>query len=404
MRATRVLRTSLGALARNRLRTFFMMLGSFVGVAALTVILAIGRGTEREVVGRMERMLGGSTMMIRAGGHRSVGIAQASMPMTMKLEDLRALEQEVASVERTDPMIMTPAREVIHGNRARSVPVTGHSENAELVWNRSVTRGAYFTSAEVASAARVALVGPVVARELFAGADPIGEQIRIGAVPFEVIGVLQPAGIDPHGIDLDDMIIIPVTTMMRRVLNIDYILSAKIALTPGTDMDLAVLEVGDVLRRRHGIGPDQMDDFAIFTPVQAQQAVASTTRVFTLFLPLVAGVSILIGALVVANLMLVNVSERRAEIGLRKAIGARARDIRLQFMIEAAAVTSLGGVAALAFGVVVLQILARVRGTPAAMPWSVALLGLAAAVAVGVVSGVVPARRAAALDPVQTLR
>jgi putative ABC transport system permease protein len=267
-----------------------------------------------------------------------------------------------------------------------------------------VTRGAYFTAADVASAARVALVGEVVARDLFQGRDPVGEQIRIGTVPFQVIGVLAPFGIDPHGLDKDNEIIVPISTLMRRVRNVEYIAGAKLLLTAGTDLDAAAVTARDILRRRHGIGPGQEDDFSLHTPVQVQQMVRSSNRVFTLFLPLIAGLAILVGGIVVANLMFMTVHDRRAEIGLRKAVGARARDIRLQFLTEAAAVTGLAGVLALAASMGMLGLLGHLSGTPSRMQWETALLGLGIAVAVGIIAGVAPARRAADLDPIQTLR
>jgi putative ABC transport system permease protein len=301
-------------------------------------------------------------------------------------------------------MLMATSREVVYGGRSARIGVVGHSEAAEVVWDRSVTRGAYFTAADVATANRVALVGEVVARDLFAGIDPIGEQIRIGAVPFQVIGVLAHEGIDPHGIDKDNEIIIPISTMMRRVLNVDYVQGAKLLLQTDTDLDRAVLEIADILRERHALGPDQPDDFHMFTPVQAEQRVRSANRVFTVLLPLIAAASIVVGAIVVANLMLLTVHERRAEIGLRRAVGARDRDIRLQFLTESAAVTGLGGVFAVLAASAVLRVLAHVLGTPPGLPWTTALAGVAIATAVGIVAGVAPARRAARLDPVQTLR
>ena len=402
-RVTRVLGNSVRSLGRNRLRTFFMMLGTFVGVCALTVILAIGRGTRAEVMRRVNQMLGGSTMFLRAGGGQMRAGAHGRPTNTLTLADLRAVQTAIKSIEYIDPLFMASAEAVVNG-KSRRLRISGHSETAEIVWNRSVTRGAYFSAADVAGAARVALIGEVAARELFPGRDPIGEQIRVGTVPLQVVGVLEHAGIDPHGIDQDDEIIIPITTMMRRVLNVDYVFGAKILFESDTDLEAARLDVAQVMRKRHSIGPGQEDDFSMFTPTQIQERVQSTSRVFTLFLPLAAAISIAIGGLVVANLMLMSVQDRRAEIGLRKAIGARPRDIGLQFLAESAAVTALGGVFALAFGFVLLQVLAHAIGTPRALQWSTALLGFACAVTVGIIAGVAPARRAARLDPVHTLR
>jgi putative ABC transport system permease protein len=356
------------------------------------------------VLDRFARFLSGSSILLRAGGGQSRGGAhEGGTTTTLTLQDIAAVQAAVPAVTVADPMIST-ARDVGYGGRSSRVQIEGHSQDAELAWNRPATRGAYFTKSEVDEAARVALLGETVVRDLFEGRDPVGEQIRIGTVPFRVIGVLDRAGLDPHGIDRDAAILIPVTTIMRRVLNVDYITNAKLLVAPDADLDNAVLEVGDVLRQRHAIGPADYDDFAMFTPVQVTEMVKSTNRVFTLFLPLVAAVSILVGGLVVANLMLMNVNERRTEIGLRMAVGARARDIRTQFLIESAAVTGLGGVLALAVGYGILRFIAMHRGSASTMPWSTALLGLGVALAVGILSGVMPARRAAALDPVRTLQ
>ncbi|MGH7554700.1 MAG: ABC transporter permease, partial [Longimicrobiales bacterium] len=254
-RAARVLANSVRGMTRNRVRTFFMMLGTFVGVCALTVMMAIGRGTQQDMMEKVGRMLGGSSVYLRAGGSRMVGGAHTGGPTTtLTLEDVRAIDDDLEQVELADPMFSSGRREVVYGSMTRPIRIEGHSEAAELVSNRSVTRGAYFTRSDVVSASRVALVGEVVVRELFAGRDPIGEQIRIGTIPFQVVGVLEPIGIDPHGIDKDSEIIIPITTMMRRLLNVDYIMAAHLALTRGSDVGATVLEIEAILRKRHALG------------------------------------------------------------------------------------------------------------------------------------------------------
>src|SRR5262249_54415110 len=228
-------------------------------------------------------------------------------------------------IEAIDPLYLAAA-DVVYAGGNRRIRVSGHAETAEFLWNRPVTSGAWFTAADVASAARVALVGEVVVKELFGRRDPLGEQIRVGTVPLQVIGVLAHAGIDPHGLDQDNEIIIPITTMMRRVVEVDKVVGAKLGVRAGADIDNTVLQITDVMRERHSIGPNQEDDFGMFTPTQVQERAKSMNRVFTLFLPLAAAVSIIIGGLVVANLMLMNVQERKAEIGLRKAVGAQPGD------------------------------------------------------------------------------
>ncbi|MGH7472291.1 MAG: ABC transporter permease, partial [Longimicrobiales bacterium] len=358
-----------------------------------------------DVMARVNRMLSGYSIYLRSGGGRRVGNAHMGGPSTtLTLDDVRAIDRELKNVVLADPIQFGGTREVVYGNTSRPIRVEGHSEAARIMWNRSVTSGEYFTARDVASAARVALVGEVVVRELFGGRDPIGELIRMGTVPFRVVGVLEPAGVDPHGINKDNEIIVPITTLMQRVLNVDYILAAKLGLQPGANIDATVTEITEVLRRRHALGPDQFNDFAMFTPRQVQQAVESANRVFTLFLPLAAALSILVGGLVVANLMLLTVNDRRAEIGLRKAMGARPRDIRLQFLVECAAITGLSGLCAVVVGYFILQGLDQVLHTPANVPWGTGGLGVAIALTVGIVAGIMPAQRAAALDPVQSLR
>jgi putative ABC transport system permease protein len=400
-----------------------MTLGTLIGVTALTVVVAYGRGTQEAVLENIGRMFSGSTILLSAGGGGMMGGPRSSGPTTtLTLEDLDAIAVAAPEVGLYDPVMMLDGRNVIFDGRSERLIIIGHSENHGAVWNRDAARGAYCSHADVETSARVAVVGETTVRELFGGADPIGEQIRIGNAPFEVIGVLSPAGVDPHGLDKDNEIHVPITTMMRRLLNIDYIVTAKFLITQGTDLDAVVVDIEDVLRERHALGPDEPNDFHMITPVQVEEAVASSNRVFTLFLPLVAAISIIVGGIVVANLMLMSVNERRAEIGLRKAVGARTRDIRTQFMIESASVTALGGVLALGVGFVVLRIIGGVSNTARGaeiesanaqtvgesislgLPWEAAALGIGAAILVGLLAGVVPARRAAELDPVQTLR
>jgi len=405
MRTRRLMGHGLRGMGRHRLRTFFMMLGTFMGVLALALVVAIGQGTRDSVLGNIERMFAGSSIFLSAGGGGMMGGPRADGPTTtLVMEDLEVIQAAVPGIRVYDPMIMAGSREVVYQGNSSSVRVLGHSERHEEVWDRGVSRGAFIGEAEVRSSARVALVGETLVRELFQGADPIGLQLRIGTVPFDVIGVLDSMGIDPHGWDRDNEVLIPVTTMMRRVMNVDYVQSAKFLAESGTDLDGVVLAIEDLLRERHALAEDVPNDFSMITPVQVQEMVGSMNRIFTLFLPLLAGVSLLIGGIVVANLMLMGVNERRSEIGLRKAVGARGRDVWVQFLLESSLVTVVGGLLALVVAAVTLGVIGRFMEIPSIMPWEAAFLGLGAAVAVGLLAGVAPARRAAALDPVATLR
>jgi putative ABC transport system permease protein len=392
-------------MGRHRLRTFFMMLGTFVGVLSLTVVLAIGQGTRDAVMGNMERMFSGNSILLSAGGGGMMGGPGADGPTTtLTEEDLEEIRNSIPEIQVYDPMVMAMSREVVYQGNSSNVRVMGHSENHEEVWNRGVSRGAFFTDEEVRTSGRVALIGETLVRDLFGGSDPIGLQIRIGAVPVQVIGVLDSMGIDPHGWDRDNEVIIPYTTMMRRVMNIDYVQSAKILVVAGADLEGSVSAITGILRERHALGEDELDDFSMITPVQVREMVSSMNRIFTLFLPLLAAVSLLIGGIVVANLMLMGVNERRAEIGLRKAVGAQGRDIWLQFLLESSLVTAAGGVMALVIGAIGLSIIGSAMEGVSVMPWEAATLGMCASVLVGLGAGVFPARRAAALDSVTTLR
>jgi putative ABC transport system permease protein len=250
----------------------------------------------------------------------------------------------------------------------------------------------------------VALIGTTVVTDLFGDIDPIGQQIRIGTVPFEVIGVLEPFGIDPHGLDKDNEVHVPYTTVMRRLRNVDYIASAKIMVDPKADLQATVFAIEELLRERHRLGPTEASDFNMITPVQVEEMVESANSIFGVFLPIVAIISIIVGGVVVANLMLLSVNERRHEIGLRKAIGARTRDVWWQFVLEATAITTVGGVLAIGLGLLILEYVKLHGMSDFAFPWSVTLIGLGTAIAVGLVAGALPARRAARMNPIDALR
>ncbi len=405
MRSGRLIRHGFRDMGRHRLRTFFMMLGTFIGVLALTIVVAIGQGTRDTMISRIDKIFSGSSIMLSASGGGSRGGPHSAGPVTtLTIDDLDAIQSSIPTVKVWDPMLLAGSREVVYQGNSNTVRVMGHSSNYEEVWSRGANRGSLFGDAEVRSSARVALVGETVERELFQGADPIGLQIRIGSVPFEVIGVLDAIGTDLHGWDRDNEVIVPYTTAMRRIMNVDYIGSAKLLANSDAEIESSVAAIETLLRERHALAADEPNDFSMFTPVQVQQMVGSMNRIFTLFLPIVAGVSLLIGGIVVANLMIMGVNERRAEIGLRKAVGARQNDIRMQFLLESSLVTVVGGIFALIVAVGALTFVSRAMDFENVMPWEAAVLGLVAAVLVGLVAGVTPARRAAALEPVSTLR
>jgi putative ABC transport system permease protein len=402
MRRARVAASSLRALRRYRLRSAFMMLGSLVGVAALTVVLAAGSGAERKVVETLRQIFGASSITVYAGGGLFRG-GPRTESRRLTIDDIEAVAREVPAIEAWDP-VQVSSVELRHGERTRTVRLEGHSERAERVWDRGVSRGEYFDAAAVAGSARVALVGETVARELFAGVDPLAAEVRIGPVPFRVVGVLEAWGTDAHGLDRDDEVIVPITTAMRRVLNVDTIRLARLAVDDPGRIETAVGGVNAVLRDRHAIAAGQPDDFTVMTSLDARRIVARARRVFFVYLPLAAAVSFLVGGVVAATLMLASVSERVGEIGLRRAVGARPADVSAQFLLETAMTNLAGGSIGLLVGIAIARFLAARLGVPGTVSAGTVALGLVLAALTGLLAGVVPARRAARLPPAEALR
>jgi putative ABC transport system permease protein len=284
------------------------------------------------------------------------------------------------------------------------VRLLGQSERSPRVWDRGVSQGEYFDAAAVAGSTRVALVGETVARALFREEDPLGAEIQIGSVPFRVAGILERLGTDIHGMDRDNEIVIPISTAMRRVMNVDTIRAAKLLVRDPGRVEATAKEVRHLLRERHTLAEGQPSDFTLMTSTEVQRNVRQVERVLFVYLPLVAGLSLLAGGAVAATLMLSAVNARVGEIGLRRAVGARPRDIRLQFLVETAITAVGGGLVGAAIGTgLAIYLAGRMHLGVGVSPPALAL-GLALAAGTGLLAGVVPARRAARLEPAAALR
>lgn len=402
MRTAQLVRHVLRAMARFKLRSGFLMLGSLVGVAALTLVVAVGEGAERKILATVRQLFGESSILVITRGGRLLGGPRADAAR-LTLADLEAAARELPGIAAWDPQqgLSAPVRA---GGASGTALVLGHSERFEGVWDRGVSRGETFDAAAVRGSARVALLGETVARELFGEEDPLGAEILIGSVRFEVIGILEPFGTDAHGMDRDDEIVVPVSTAMRRLLNVDTIQSAKLLVADPAAVEETAGEVRRLLRERHSLSPGQPDDFTIITAVQVQKMVARTQQVLFLFLPLVASLSLLAGSVVGASLTLASVNERTGEIGLRRAVGARPEDVQWQFLLETTVTTLGGGLAGLLAGLAGAREVARRLSLDGAFSWKVVVLALAAAALTGLLAGVLPARRAARLQPADALR
>jgi putative ABC transport system permease protein len=401
--AARLFRSSLAALGRHKLRTGFMMLGSLIGVAALCFVLTIGAAARRKLLVTVRQLFGPSAIVVSSGGGFFLGGPRGE-GARLTLDDAAALAEALPELEAWDPMQIVPAAQLRRGDAAHSVRLLGESERSPRVWERGAASGEYFDAAAVTASARVAVIGETAARALFGDEDPVGGEVLIGPVPFRVIGVLERLGTDIHGMDRDNEVVVPITTAMRRVMNVDVIRAVKLLVRDPRSVDDTAKQVRRLLRERHALADGRPDDFTMMTSSGVQRNVGRVERVLFLYLPLVAGIALLAGGTVAATLTLASVNQRVAEIGLRRAVGARPRDIRMQFLLETA-VTALGGaLAGAALGsALATWVAARLSLEVGPSPSAVAL-GLALAAATGLLAGVAPARRAALLEPATALR
>jgi putative ABC transport system permease protein len=379
------------------------MLGSVVGVAALTFVLSVGRGAQEIMLRTVRQILGDQAILIQAGGGTMMGGPRGGSAR-LTLDDMDAVAREVPEIDAWDPQVQTFNASVKRGSASATARVLGESERWSQVWQRGVSRGQDFDASAVTGMGRVALIGETVSRSLFAGEDPIGNEVEIGSVPFRVIGVLDRFGVDLHGMDRDNEIVVPVSTMMRRVKNVDGISMAKLVVKDAGREDDAAEQVRRVLRARHALAADQPDDFHMTTSTEIHRMESKIERVLLLYVPLVGAVALVVGGIVAAVIMLASVTERVAEIGLRSAVGAGPDDIRRQFLLETATTIVLGGLAGIVLGIVAVKLATRRMPIEAPFSWSAVLIGLAAAGVTGYLSGVFPARRAAQLNPVDALR
>lgn len=402
MNALHLMVHSLRAVMRYPLRSGFIMLCSLVGVAALTFVLAVGAGARAKMLSTVRQLFGDSAIIVLAGGHQLLGGPRPD-GARLTIDDIEAVAQAVPAIEVWDPQQALTAS-VRSGGAATTARVLGQSERSERVWSRSVSRGVYFDAAAVKRLDRVALVGETVVRDVFGNRDPLGAEIMIESVPFTVIGVLERFGTDLHGMDRDNEVVVPISTLMRRLANLDTIMAAKVLVRDGENVQQAARDLTQALRARHGLTTGQPDDFNLLTPVEVQKIMGTMKQVLSLYLPLAAIVVLLVGGLVAATLMVGAVNARVAEIGLRRAVGALPRDIGRQFLVETTVTVLGGGLLGIALGQGAGLIVASHLKFDGAFSWTAILLGLLMSIATGLLAGVLPARRAARLQPADALR
>jgi putative ABC transport system permease protein len=406
MRLISAIRTGIRTMSRYRLRTILMMAGVMIGIGSLTVLDSVGENTRRETMKRFKNMLGTfDTVLIRPGAGRTRGmVSLTNVPPTLKFEDAEAIAREIGEVKQVAILQNAFDIDVKYRDRNSSPAIFGVSANWLDLRGDEVASGEFLTTNDVQSLARVAVLGPKAAQDLFPGEIPLGKTLRIGDVPFEVKGVLASRGAGPGGASLDDLILIPVSTASRRLFNRDFLTMVIAQLRDPAASKTAVAAITELLRRRHHTAASALDDFSITSPEAMAAQVTRMNSTLATLLKGIAMIALFSGAAVITGLMLISVSERRTEIGLRRAVGASRRDILLQFLLEALMVSACGGLIGILIGLGGTEIAAIAQKMPPILAVQAMAWMAATSIGVGLLSGIYPAWKAASTDPATALR
>ncbi len=391
------------SILRNKLRTLLTMLGVIIGVGAVIVMVALGEGARSQIRAQIEN-LGTNLIVITPGSARPGGVSHgaASFPR-LTLDDAEKLARESPYLAAVTPVVMTRTQ-VIGGTGNWRASVYGVDASYREIRAWEAASGRFFDAADVRSMRKVALLGRTVAESLFPGEDPVGQPIQLRNVPFQIIGVLETKGQTPEGNDQDDVILAPYTTVYNRLSGRNYIGQILAMTFTPADVGPAQEDMRAILREAHRLADYDEDDFTVRDQTRIAEAAAGTTEVMTALLASIAGVSLLVGGIGIMNIMLVSVTERTREIGLRLALGARGSDVLAQFLVEAVVLSAAGGLLGVGLGFGGAALLERLTGWATVIAPQTVVLALAFAGAVGVFFGFYPARRAASLDPIEALR
>jgi len=383
-----------------------MMVGVTVGIASLTVLNSIGENTKRETMRRVKNMIGTfDTLLIRPGGGKARGmVSLATVEPVLKFDDALAIANELPEIKQVAQLQNAFDVEVSYRDRQLTPGVFGVSSNWLDLRGDQVEEGVFFTQEQQQSLSRVAVLGSQARHTLFPGEEPLGESIRIGGVPFVVIGTLSSRGAGPAGGNLDNLVLIPVSTASKRLFNRDFLTMVIAQLNDPSRGDAAVLKIKALLRNRHHLSGSALDDFTVTSPKAVLAQMTGVASALSRILMGVAFLSMLIGGIVIMSLMTISVSERRREIGIRRATGASRGDILYQFLLEALLVSSFGGALGAFAGLGAANVAARLQKLPLIFSKDALVLSLVLAVAIGLAFGIYPAWRASNVDPVNALR
>lgn len=404
MNTTNLLKIALRALANNKLRGFLTMLGIIIGVASVITMLAIGQGSKRSIQAQISEM-GSNMIMIQPGADMRGGVRQdASAMETLKLQDYEDIVNETRYVSATSPSVNSSGQAIYGANNAPTT-VYGISPDYMEIRRYEVEDGDMFSDQDVQTAAKVCVIGKTVVDNLFPGGEnPVGRVIRFQKLPFRVVGVLKSKGYNSMGMDQDDLILAPYTTIQKKILAITHLQGITCSALKEEYTDQAIDEISEILRRNHRLRETDDDDFTIRSMQELSTMLTSTTDIMTTLLAAVAGISLLVGGIGIMNIMYVSVTERTREIGLRISIGAKGMDILAQFLIESILISVTGGLIGVLFGVGAALIVNVVAHFPIYIqPWSV-LLSFVVCTVTGVFFGWYPAKKAAQLDPIEAIR
>ena len=406
MNLLRTIKISRKQLSAHKLRTALALLGIVVGVSAVIIMIAIGTGAQREVLSKIEEMGTNLIIVNAAEVQRSPGRMQVRGTVTtLTVQDAEVVERDIPYVVAVAP-VQSRRMQVKYGNLTSSVTIVGTTPAFQDVRNFRVRAGSFFDEHDDIALRRVAVIGAGVHRSLFGQRQTvIGETIRIGNVPFEIIGVMESKGVDLDGVDQDDQIFIPMRTALRRVLNLAYINTIYVRAQHQDVMQGAVERIRDILRERHRlIAQDRPDDFTIHTQLELLDAQRETTDTFTMLIGSIASVSLFVGGIGILAIMLISVRERINEIGLRMAVGARRKDVLTQFLLEASMLSLGGGIAGIVFGIAGSVVVGIATAWATSVSFYSILLAFVFSFAIGLFFGVYPARKASLLDPIEALR